>query len=477
MQKAWQVNNKNNIKAAYNLLQKPQYLTIQRYLLGNHFKAFYIYYPKGQEELGNEICIAPQEVMIQDSENLSRKEIVFKENPFFVKNGELGIKLTIEKNEKKLAADSFNELLKIGEDMVYQNDLEATVSLRELQELGLTEETANLLFSELNDGKISTRIRNYIEKNGLKDFIDWEKTNPQERSKKREIEEKVTNLLEHKFRQENPIAKKYNTCLGLFNYDRNGMNFDKYFGRGEHNVYFNYLISLKYGVLTPFSFVNITQNKELSQKIFEQLVKQSIVNKNGHLNPDLKKINFNFLKDLLSNKQVSQLKGFIEEMQAKRTETKYQNILERLADKEYLSMLEKGLAEERLQIGDISEFIKGMSLEEKQKLEHFYLEALISNEIENEVPKNRGIILTDGENILILVSDLVPKTSPYYNYLLAYFRAMFPEKQIQLAYAYTNPSPRTAQKKKHPLVMALYSIVQLRASAEYEIIEVLPDDE
>ena len=105
-------------------------------------------------------------------------------------------------------------------------------------------------------------------------------------------------------------------------------------------------------------------------------------------------------------------------------------------------------------------YIKALTPEQRTILLRYYREARMNREIETEIVRNRGIVLADdNEHILLLITDPVVRTAPYYALLLSYFRDKFPgAPSVRLAYAYCKPGPRNIHEKPHPVIQALIGL-------------------
>ena len=97
-------------------------------------------------------------------------------------------------------------------------------------------------------------------------------------------------------------------------------------------------------------------------------------------------------------------------------------------------------------------------------LSQLYVERVAAAEVARQIVKNRGIILqNDGGELLLLLSDDVASSSPFYGRLYDFGSKLAEGGRVRVAYAYRTPVPRGVGQNYHPLVEATRDFEKLRA--------------
>lgn len=437
------------------------------------------------------------------------------------------------------AAASLERLLRAGEERVYVNDREGALEVSDLNEIaeraGIESER---LFAELvadrllrADGVVTTRQRRMLAEltaesaehlsAGVRLCFSQSAPGPeQDPVDAMHAAHEGASPFEPallRLRQTNPVLEYYDRPAGLFNFDRGGVNFTAHLGRGEHNVFFEYLIGNRYGHFMPYSFTDAARSPELSLEIYRELVRRAILDDRGRL-ADIRRLD---RLDCLADHQTADSAGIkpgagelpaagpatpsesivleavravlgaarplgIEDM---RRDLKYQRdaIESDLADPGILKDT-RSFDGTPLDFDAVRRAVADAGHADHPRFVAAYQESRIHQEINHEAAKNRGVVLTTNPDEaqaawLLLLTDDILISAPYYAFLLADFRERFgvartgSSRAIRIAHAYHAPTPRNPRKFPHPIVHALQMMERETPSDLKEIRDLARDSD
>ncbi len=382
---------------------------------------------------------------------------------------------------KKYGGGNIDLLLKAGEARYLMDDVEGRISQAELKEL--EKKIGKKIFERIiacgyikHDGTIVSRMLRALpkqDKDGWAEVpgIFWSEYNldehkPKDQARIREIEKAIITVILRNCSGRKKINERYIHPAGLFNYDETGLNYQRYMGRGEHLSYFNFQVGNKYGAFTPRSFTDVLQDtsehNKKSSAVYRELIRLGVLDEYGNI---LDKRKLKKLKEFkLEPEQYEAVEDLINSAQSVTYEMLKKNLkAERAAVEESLLKNMAGL-----NFDDFSSFLENLNKEEKNKFLTQYRNELINSRLEHENVKNRGILLMDKQqNIIILLSDSIHTSAAYYAYLLNLVhleleRKKIDFKEIRIAHAYydsTDRSSRTARRIQ-PLVTAYLAFLK-----------------
>ena len=455
-----------NQAEAGSRLMEARFYHLYNYLIINTFSKFIVYYEEGQ---GRASFVAPEALLIRESERLVRRELKISREPWILSDGVLGLAVLGENGQELYQAENVDALLGRGEEQIYIKDFEGRLTPEDFRALGERFGfDAEAMFGELVEkyyllpqGEVISKSLKDIRTNKLK-WLDLAKLKI-DRARHNELEQELAAIILQKTRTSDPVAERFCNKAGLFNFDKQGVNFQPLLGRGEHNVYFEFLIGNRYGSFTPYSFLDLLKNSELSARVFEELVKDlGILEHDGRLNPGKNPKSVTGLK-CLPDREL--LNGVVDILLRARplTENDVKTML--ASDKNLISEdLEEIRLMMNLEMFDYAEFMKLIHNLDRGEMDRYVRlcqGARVNQDIDNEIVKNRGILLADADgNILILITDPPTVSAPYYSFLLNYFRDCFPRAPgLKIGHAYCRPTPRNKQNLLHPAVLALQSML------------------
>lgn len=483
---------------ADQVFAKRELFRLQLYLLNHGFERFTAYYlPEKNAENTTEAqaeCLLPAEILLEDAERYETRDLRLatvpigkggasdSDGPFVLIDGEPGVMLKTPGDDPTIyAAASLDRLLRAGEERIFFNDREGRVGSEDFRTLADSSgidpaQIISALIAERfvgADGVVTTRQRRAVESLSptslpttelLQQFFTQpHSVNPDETENSNPIQESF----QRKLRSDNAIADRYGRPRGLFNFDRAGLNYTAYLGRGEHNVFFEYLIGNRYGNFMPYSFTDAAASPELSIEIYRELVERTILDSRGRL-PDIRRLDrlacVSDSRDLNIQPEII-LEGVREilrdaralGLEAMRNDLKYDR-----------DGIENDLQDSELGFDAVRRFVNDPGHVDHARFMAAYQESRIHQEINFEAAKNRGIILGETNkpaSLLLLITDSVLISAPYYAFLLDSFRERFAADtqigaksgtpEIRIAHAYHAPTPRNPRKFPHPIVHAL----------------------
>ena len=450
-----------------SLLNDERFYHLNIYLTKNKFTDFIAYYKRDEKRAA---FIAPKEILINESDSYDIKKLTVSDNPWVIQDGELGIKATFGDAKTDIySADNIDRLLGLGEAEIYVNDLVGILHKDDFNsfknETGIP---GDLIFSSLvskyyihENGALTIRTYKDITKNRLK-WLELESIGATCENVG-SIENAIIDIILKRVRKTVSITDFYSRKIGLFNYDRQKINFQPYLGRGEHNVFFDFLIGNKYGSFTPYSFLNIVRDSDISKNIYKELIENySILDQRGCLIIGKTPVSLGKMKSIEDRELIHAVEDIL-------NVAKPLTVIDLIMDiKTNKDEIESNLEEIQLQLPgdkfsyeDLIEYANNLEPETLSIFIQYYQDAKESKEIDDETVKNRGLVLgNDRGNMLLLVTDLVLITNQYYSYLLNFFKKEFPEvPEIHIAYAYAHPIPRNRRLSLHPAVQALRTMM------------------
>ncbi len=259
----------------------------------------------------------------------------------------------------------------------------------------------------------------------------------------------------------------YTRPAGLFNYyEERGefcLHFHPDFGRGEHTEFFNFWQKNLYGVFTPDSFIEINPiDRESSREIYRELHEARVLNARGHLRgPDLLEAHEFRLE--LARRNAPALRAFLSRRpRRQQAEAEFAALLARVPEIVERELHALGLMESP--DDNARAYLTALSDDHLRVLGQLFVERVAAAEIAEQIRKNRGIVLKDGPgNVLLLLSDGVAGSSPYYRQLVGFGQGLAEDRAVHIACAYRTPVPRSGHAVHHPLVEAIRDFEKLRA--------------
>ena len=461
---------------AEQIFTQRELFRLRLHLFANRFRRFHAYYSHDTPD-GPAVCILPAALLIRDAEEYRVRDLRLAGTDhtecFALLDGEPGVALAIEGEAPEFfKATNLERLLRAGEERIFINDREGRLTDADFAEFernaGLASGAAlRFLIDEryaASDGTTTARRRRAIEMELFESETVLEKLLPQlppDESGALEKHAKVLrDVIEARLRSRNPVAERYSRPLGLFNFDRGGVNYTAHLGRGEHNVFFEYLIGNRYGNFMPYSFTDAAGNPELSIEIYRELVEREILDARGRLS-DIRRLDH--LDCLPAGAETEKILANVREVLRSARLLGVEDIRNDL--KYDRGRIETELAETGLSFETIRGIVNHSGHPDHHRFLAAYQESKIHQEINAEAVKNRGIVLGDPErpaSILLLITDGVQVSAPYYTYLLDAFTGRFAARgnsqqpvDVRIAHAYTAPSPRNPRVFSHPVLHAL----------------------
>ncbi|MEQ9366875.1 MAG: hypothetical protein RIF32_21730 [Leptospirales bacterium] len=475
---------------------------LRLYLMELGCADFVAYYAPDRGEADRAICLLPSSLLIRDPDRYAPRDLRLASDPgnhghgpFVLKDGEAGVVMRLEGADAvaTYAAATLDRLLRAGEERVFVNDREGSITAADLAapaaRLGLDPERlfADLVAEQLigPDGVVTTRRRRVIQsldsKEGSQTTVglrlwlagDTGAARIEESSIETAVHRrdagavKVPEPLEapgaflsRGLREFNPVAREYGRGAGLFNFDRAGLNFTAWLGRGEHNVFFEYLIGNRYGHFMPYSFTDAARNPERSLDIYRELVEREILDSRGRLS-DIRRLAG---LDCLAGPEGDAILDAVRDVLRQARETGLQDLRNQLKYDRSVIVADLQASDLEYDYDGVRRFVADTAHDDHPRFVAAYQESRIHQEINAEAAKNRGIVLgaTDGApRYLLLITDGVQLSAPYYAFLLEEFRERLGgapgdhHGDIRIAHAYHAPTPRNPRKFPHPIVHAL----------------------
>ncbi|HNR88316.1 MAG TPA: hypothetical protein PKM65_08240 [Spirochaetota bacterium] len=449
------------------LLDDERYACLRRYVVTNGFRRFYVYYASGTSRAA---FVAPEAVVIDAQERYDRVTYVIQDDPWSLTDGRLGVRVSHDGGETETySADNINRLLVQGERMAFVNDFEGIVTLEGLAEVSRADNiAARSLFAELvkaeycaKNGALTSRQRRDIEEKGLIRF-NWKRFGLIDAGAVAHAQARLQGAIMGCLRADNPIAACYTTPAGLFNYDDSLIRFEPHLGRGEHTVYFNFLVGNRYGSFSPYSFIDVMGDIESSKRVYAGLIDAGVIDRRGTLaEPEaVDDAGFDFIADADRRAGVRDIVRAARPLTLDDARRDIAESRERVtADLRRLRELSSAY---EYTVASFSRFVDRLAGQRARAYLERYQGFRIVQEVADEIVKNRGIVLRDGAgDALLLLTDSVERSSPHYARLLAFFRGRLPDaKRISIAFAYTNPPARVKRDMLHPAVQALHVMAQ-----------------
>ncbi|MCR9141921.1 MAG: hypothetical protein NXI24_06685 [bacterium] len=493
---------------ADRILSEREFFRLRLYALELGVETFIAYYAlAASEDRERAVCLLPASLLIQEPQRYATRSLRVdsgygkldrdQRTPFVLMDGEPGVALLDQDqggDTRLYAASSLERLLRAGEERVFVNDREGRISNEDLAApAAILKISTEDLFEDLikdrligSDGVINSRQRRAIQSLGAADDAPAKHTAPLTESLRRwlaefeatehsanpKIESPVA-LLTRGLRARNAVADHYDRPAGLFNFDRGGVNFTAHLGRGEHNVFFEYLIGNRYGHFMPYSFTDAAGDPELSLEIYRELVEREILDSRGRVS-DIRRLDG--LHSLaaraapaIDRERSAAILDSVRALLREAREPGIEDIRKALKyDRAAIEAdLERtGLNQQHEHVYDfdaVRRFVADSAHENHARFVAAYQESRIHQEINAEAAKNRGVVLASSESEterLLLITDNLLLSAPYYALLLADFQERFqsdatPAPKIRIAHAYHAPTPRNPRKFPHPIVHAL----------------------
>ncbi|MCE9598721.1 MAG: hypothetical protein K8S54_12195 [Spirochaetia bacterium] len=261
------------------------------------------------------------------------------------------------------------------------------------------------------------------------------------------------------------ILTQFPIPAGLFNYGMVAGKFEatysENFGHGEHTQYFIYWIGTPFGIFSPASFLGVEGlDRTLSQEIFDELNRARILRKNGQLvDPEkLKKHEFSARLRLSQAEQVRKM--ILEPARLQEAQHRFNQIL-----KTERAAILRDLAVADLEINEhtLSGYVTSLSPEESQQLFSFYVARIVAGFVNDQVVRNRGILMENlKKEALLLLYEPIEISSHFFENLTSFVLERKPGYSVYIALAYRKAPMRRRENYLHPYVEALRDLENKR---------------
>lgn len=443
------------------LLREQGYDHLEKYLFRNHFLQYNVYYCEGEQ---NASFILPSAILVQNESQYSIRIPVIDEYPWVESAGELGISAIIDGEREDYSARSINELFKKGEENIYISDIEGVFVPADFERI---EKNFSLndrsVFRELVNqyclypsGVMTTRFLSGLNYDGIK-HLNRRILGCSDEMNFIKIQKEILSVIQKKVRSSNPVADRFCIKMGLFNYGDGRVNYTRSLGRGEHIVYFEFLLGNPIGLFTPLSFIEIVSDGALSKRIYNSLVSAGILNGRGYLVKRTGREVHDILDFLGNERQRDMIAGLINAASPVSMD-------DVLADMERNApVIESDLKKAQfhgsghpVEITGMRKMIEQFSEGERKQYLELYQRFKIDGDVSRESVKNRGIVMMDDSGaIMIFLTDSIHENSPHYSMLVEYFSELYPESEsIRIAHTYYRPFVRNPGEHLHPAVAA-----------------------